>query len=248
MRRAGGGRGRLSVWSSTGSTAAAPPPCPAAWSTPAAARRSSARRASPTRGRDVRLPERRGRGRRVGGHAPGVLRGQPGDAGLAGEPRRAVRGQPVPGQDLLPDEPALPLLLRQRTVRRRRRAARAARAPGPGPRHLGRAAVRPAGRGRPGHRRTGVPADRRRLVTGPTRKRPGHRRGVPDAARRAGLGPAAHRILHRWSVKPYLYVPGWAGSCTGRSAGWSSGTRGRYGWERPAAWCSRPGVSRRTGR
>ena len=43
----------------------------------------------------------------------GVLPRQPGHDDLAGAARGAVRGQPVPGQDLLPHEPALPLLLRQ---------------------------------------------------------------------------------------------------------------------------------------
>ena len=34
----------------------------------------------------------------------------------AGGSRRAVRGQLVPGQDVVPDQPALPVLLRQRAV------------------------------------------------------------------------------------------------------------------------------------
>ena len=66
-----------------------------------------------------------------GRNAPRVLRRQRGHAGLAGGPRRAVRGEPVPGQDLVSDQPPLPVLLRQRAVRRRRGAARAAAATGP---------------------------------------------------------------------------------------------------------------------
>ena len=71
----------------------------------------------------------------------------------------------------------------------RRAAAPPRGPPDPGPRHLGRAAVRPAGRRRPRRRRPGAHPDHRPAGWSPTR-RPGHRRGVPVAARRARLGPA----------------------------------------------------------
>ena len=110
---------------------------------------------------DVRLPEHRGRRRGVGGHVARVLRRQPGHGGLGGTARGAVRGESVPGQDLLPLQPALPVLLRQRAVRGGRGGARAARAPGPRPRHLGQRAVRPAGPAVPQVRRAGAVADHR---------------------------------------------------------------------------------------
>ena len=48
---------------------------------------------------------------------------------------------------------------------------------------------------------------------------------------------AAHRVLHRWSAKPYLYAPRLGRRCTGRWAGWSAGTAGRCGSAHAAAWC-----------
>ena len=134
---------------------------------PPAAGRGRARLA----GGDVRLPERRGGRRRLRGHAPGVLRRQPGHARLAGAARGPVRGQPVPGQDLLPDQPALPLLLRQRVVVRRDRAPGPAGAPDPRARDVGAAAVRPAG-----PRRSAAPAPgwcRRPWRSGWSSTRPG---------------------------------------------------------------------------
>ena len=100
----------------------------------------------------------------------------------------------MPRQDLVPHQPPLPLLLRQRTVRRQRsrdrhRATRAARPPDPGPRHLGRAAVRPPGRRRPRRRRPRAHPDRR-PPAGHRPERPRHRRGVPVPARCARRGPA----------------------------------------------------------
>ncbi len=210
---------------------------------------------------DVRLPAHRGRRRGAGRYAAGVLRRQRGHAGLAGGPRRAVRGQPVPGQDLVPDQPPLPVLLRQRTVRRRgsrcccrlrsrdrRWAGRAARAPGPGPRHLGRAAVRPAGRRGPGQRRRRAHPDRR-AAAGHRAWRPGHRRGVPVPARRARLGPAGpphpaplvgQAVPVRAQGRPDPAPPGRLAGAAVQRARCASGRR--------AAWSWRPAVSPPTGR
>ena len=158
-------------------------------------------------------------------HAAGVLRGQRGHAGLAGESRRAVRGQPVPGQDVLPDEPALPVLLRQRAVRPRDVAP-------PAPR-----GHRARGRGTSGGLlfarlaaavRAPAPGCSPRPPRGgwsPTR-RPGDRGGVPDPARLARLGRLAHRVLHRWSAKPHLYVPK-LGRVLHRPVGWLERRYGR---------------------
>ena len=172
------------------------------------------------------------------GDAARVLRRQPGHAGLAGGPRRAVRGQPVPGQDLLPHQPALPVLLRQRAVGPRRRAARAARAPGPRPRHLGR---RCCTRGWP--RPCGAPAVRvlaqtTRRSAGHRRRRPGRRAWSADPARRAaGLGPyRAPGAAPLVGASPTCTRPGWAASCTARWPGWSAGTAGRCGSAPAAAW------------
>ena len=68
-------------------------------------------------------------------------------------------------------------------------------------------------------------------------------RGAPGWAR------LAHRVLHRWSVKPYLYVPK-AGRILHRPVGWLERRYGRAaaGSWRPAAWSSRPAASPRTGR
>ena len=174
---------------------------------------------------DVRLPAHRGRRRGARRHAQAVLRRQRGHAGLAGGPRRAVRGQPVPGQDVLPDQPALPVLLRQRAVRSRRRAARPQGTQDHGPRHLRRPALRPAGRRRPRRRRPGAHPDHRPRA-GHRPRRPGHRGGVPTLRGAPGWARLAHRVLHRWSVKPYLYVPK-AGRILHRPVAWLERRYGR---------------------
>ena len=69
----------------------------------------------------------------------------------------------------------------------------------------------------------------------------------PCAARPAGSGwPTASCTAGRSSRTCTCPRP--AASCTGRSAGWSGGTRGRCGSARRAAWCWRPAVSPPTGR
>ena len=86
----------------------------------------------------------------------------------------------------------------------------------------------------------------RELVTGPG----GRVTGVACLTLRGAPGwvRLAHRVLHRWSVKPYLYMPK-AGRILHRpAAGWSGGTAGRCWCGRPAAWSSRPAGSPRTGR
>ena len=123
-----------------------------------------------------------------------------------------------------------------------------ARAPDPRPRHLGRAAVRPAGRRGPGRgARVLTQTAARRLVTEPG----GRVTGVECLSLRGAPGwvRLAHRILHRWSVKPYLYVPK-AGRILHRPVGW---LERRYArplrvGARRAAWCWRPAVSPPTGR
>ena len=69
-------------------------------------------------------------------------------------------GSLCPDKTSYPDQPSLPVLLGQRAVGPGRRAARPPGAPDPRPRHLGRAAVRAAGRSRPAGRRRGRAADR----------------------------------------------------------------------------------------
>ena len=67
-------------------------------------------------------------------------------------------------------------------------------------------------------------------------------RGAPGWAR------LAHRVLHRWSVKPYLYAPK-AGRILHRPVAWLERRYGGRCWSgRPAAWCSRPAGSSPTGR
>ena len=164
---------------------------------------------------DVPLPADRGGRRGAGRHAPRILRRQRGDARLAGGPRRAVRGQPLPGQDVVPDQPPLPVLLGQRGVRAGYRAARAQRAPGPRPRHLGRAAVREAGGGRQAGRGRGRAADRGGAAD--HRRRAGDGGGVPLAARRAARGRGQRTA---WCIgprsSPTCTCRSSAGSCTGR--------------------------------
>ena len=71
----------------------------------------------------------------------------------------------------------------------RRWGARAARAPDPGPRHLGRAAVRPAGRRGPGERRPRAHPDRRRTGWSPSPAAGSPAwSACPCAARPAGSG------------------------------------------------------------
>src|SRR6266536_1393356 len=153
-------------------------------------------RASRDRGRRGRGGFRRGgrlrgpggrRERRLGAAARPFRRRRRGHAGLAGGSRRAVRGQLVPGQDVVPDQPALPVLLRQRAVRTC--TARPQGTQDQGPRHLRRPALRQAGRCRPRRRRPGARPDHRPRADHRS-WRPGHRGGVHDPARRARLGPA----------------------------------------------------------
>ena len=70
-----------------------------------------------------------------------------------------------------------------------RRAARPQGTQDQGPRHLRRPALRQAGRCRPRRRRPGAHPDHRPRA-GHRPRRPGHRGGVHDPARRARLGPA----------------------------------------------------------
>ena len=135
----------------------------------------------------------------------------------------------MPGQDVLPDQPALPVLLRQRAVR----SADGAGPPAPrGHRTKGRgtsggllyarlaAAVRAAGV------RVLTQTTARELVTDPG----GRVTGVACTTLRGAPGWArlAHRVLHRWSVKPYLYVPK-AGRILHRPVAWLERRYGRAG-------------------
>ena len=80
-------------------------------------------------------------------------------------------------------------------------------------------------------------------------RRPGGRRDLPVAARRAWLGPAgAPGPAPMVGESRTCTCRRPAGSCTGRSAGWSGGTGERCGWGRPPAWSWRPAVSPPTGR
>ena len=85
-----------------------------------------------------------------------------------------------------------------------------------------------------------------RLVIGPGGRVAGvHCLTLRDAP---GWVRLAHQVLHRWSVKPYLYVPK-AGRVMHRPvAGWSGATSGRCWSGRRAGWSWRPAVSPRTGR
>ena len=138
------------------------------------------------------------------------------DAGVAGEPRRAVRGQPLPGQDvLIRTNRRYLLLLGQRAVRPGHRAARAPGPPGPRPRHIGRAPVRAAGRsGR------GMPALQSRFRLG--RCGALHRGRAGDQGQSAASlrgapwwAGTAHRLLY-WAVRNLLprTCRSSAGSCT----------------------------------
>ena len=116
-------------------------------------------------------------------------------------------------------------------ARRRARPRRAATGPG--------AAAPPAGCCSPGWPpppggRASRWWRRPRAVRLITDRRPGDRRGVPLAARRAVVGArGAPRAAPRGPQALPVRAEGSAGSCTGRSAGWSAGTLG-------PCWSGRP--------
>ena len=247
---------------STGSAAAGPPRCPAAWSTPAAAPRSSARRVSPTRPRRCSATCAPEVGDAVSPEPTlaGVLRRQPWPC-WPGWRATACRSRAACARTRLPTPPtgttsttpaaSCPPLRSRRALPPPPFPAGtgpppAARPPDPGPRHLRRAAVRPPVRRRPGAGSRAHPDHR--PPAGDRPGRPGDRGGVPDAARRARLGRAAHRVLHRWSARPYLYAPK-LGRILHRPVAWLEHRHAARCGSRPrAAWCWPPAGSPPTGR
>ena len=124
---------------------------------------------------------------------------------------------------------------------------RPARAPGPRPGHLGRAAVRPAGRGGARQRRPVLPQ------TGSSGWSPMRRAGSPGCEARTlrgapVLGPdrapgAAPLVGQALPVR----AEGSAARCTGRWPGWSAGTAARCRSAPGAVWCWPPAGSWPTG-
>ncbi len=126
----------------------------------------------------------------------------------------------MPGQDVLPDQPLLPVLLGQRALVRRHSAASAARPPGRRPRYLGPGAVRRAGRRGAGGRDHRAAADHRGRARH-RRGRPGYRGRLPEPASRPGLGQdrAPGRAPARQEGVPVRRRPGPPAARSGRVAG-----------------------------